>query len=1121
MILSLLRKILTMSRYLFYALLLLCTTATVLFPYNGTFAQRKSLNEIYVSLDIHEAKITEVFKEIEKSTGFSFAYNTRNIDRQKRLTVLASNESLASILQDISDQANLQFKRINENIHVSKAEVEVTAVIEEIIQDPTARAVTGKITSSEDGSALPGVNILVKGTSIGTTSDASGNYSIDVPSDNDILVFSFIGFVTQEIAVGSQSTVNVQLALDVATLAEVVVIGYGQVEAKDVTGTLVSLKSEDFNVGVIASPEQLMQGRVAGVQITSNSGEPGAINTIRIRGTSSVLGGNQPLYVVDGVPITNDDIGNSSASGAGAMPARNPLNFLNPNDIASMDVLKDASATAIYGSRGANGVVMITTKKGRSGTPKLDFSVQVGVSEISKKYDLLGRDAFLAAYERYNGAAAADALDQGANTDWQDAVLRTAISKEYGLSYGGGDKSSNYMFSAGYLDQEGIVEKSGLQRFSLRFNGDKRFINNKLLVSTSFTIAKTHDDQVPITVNSGFEGDLWGNALKQAPTNPIYDEDDPSGYFQLANTEPNPVAMLNLSDIYTNTLRALGSIAAEIEITDGLKFKTVYGFDQSSSQQRSAFSRLLNVTGIYNNGRAYIRDNNQNNNLWENYFTYERTFGTVNFTGLLGYSYQSFNTAAIGFEASRFRTDDLDIMLNNIASADQSALGGVVATNSSNVTDELQSYYGRFTASIKDKYILTATIRADGSTRFGGNNRYGIFPSGAFKWRLSEEAFIPDAFTELNMRVSYGVTGNQQFGHNLYTERWRYGGIPNTDWSINTGADNTNGGGFGPVSFENPDLKWESTAQFNIGFDFGFVDNRLTGALDFYDKNTSDLLTITYSAQPAPNPFIYLNLPANIINRGVELALAYDAIVGSDFQWNIAYNMAYNKNEVTNLNTFYNAGEINGQGLTGAYSQRIADGQPLYAFFVREFSGFDENGIAIYEGGDVQKFVDKSPLPTWNLGLTNNFKYKNFDLSIFFTGQLGQYVYSNTANAFFTAGSLANGRNTTKDVPETTEDKLNAPDVSTRFLYDASFVRLQNITLGYNFKLSSGVFQNLRLYLTGSNLAVFTDYPFQDPEVSVPKPVTLGSTPPVAVAGIDYTTYPRSRTIAFGVNATF
>ncbi len=371
------------------------------------------------------------------------------------------------------------------------------------------RTVSGKVTSTDDGSSIPGVNILEKGTSNGTVSDADGNYRISV-GDNATLVFSFVGYTSQEVVVGTQSNIAVALGSDVKALQEVVVIGYGQVEARDVTGTLVSLKSESFNPGVITSPEQLMQGKVAGVQITSNSGEPGAINTIRIRGTSSVIGGNQPLYVVDGVPITNDDIGGGMASGAGTTPARNPLNFLNPNDIASMDVLKDASATAIYGSRGANGVIIITTKKGKSGTPKLDFSFQTSVSNISKKYDLLDRNEFLNAYTKYNGASATATLDKGGNTDWQDVVTRSAISKQYGLSYGGGDKSGSYLFSTGYLDQEGVVRNSGLKRFSLRFNGDKKFMNDKLVVSTSFTVAQTHDDQVPITVNSGFEGDLWG-----------------------------------------------------------------------------------------------------------------------------------------------------------------------------------------------------------------------------------------------------------------------------------------------------------------------------------------------------------------------------------------------------------------------------------------------------------------------------------------------------------------------------------------------------------------------------------------------------------------------------------
>jgi len=608
---------------------------------------------------------------------------------------------------------------------------------------------------------------------------------------------------------------------------------------------------------------------------------------------------------------------------------------------------------------------------------------------------------------------------------------------------------------------------------------------------------------------------LIGNVLKANPTNPVYNPD--GTFFQLSNTEPNPVAMLRLGKSYTNTTRGLGNLSAEIEIIKGLKFKTVYGFDKSTSLRKGAFSRLLNVSNIYGLGRLYLNNVEINNTLWENYLNYDKTFGKIGFQGLLGYSYQSFGYATQNFELSHFRTDDPQEMINNMASSDQSLKGAVIGANSSFTTDELQSFFGRANFSLSDKYLLTVTMRADGSTRFGGNNKYGYFPSFAFKWRLSDEAFIPELFSNLSMRLGYGVTGNQQIPHNIYTDRQRY-----ANWTITSPADGVNGGGLTPVAFANPNLKWESTAQTNLGFDFGIADNKIRGSLDFYNKNTTNLLAIVYAAQPASQPFIYRNLPANIINKGVELVLEGNPIVGSDFKWTLGGNVAYNHNEVKNLNTFYNTGEINGQGLSGAYCQRIADGQPLYAFYVREFDGFDEKGIAKYKGGDVQKFVGKSPLPKVTLGINNSFVYKNLDFNFFFNGQFGQYVYSNSANAFFSAGSLANGRNTTKDVPKTTEDKLNAPDVSTRFLYNASFLRLQNASLGYTVNMKSSVISSLRITLTGQNLFVITKYPFQDPEVSINKQQTLGrDLPNIANAGIDYTTYPKARTFTLGVNATF
>jgi len=967
------------------------------------------------------------------------------------------------------------------------------------------QVVTGKVTSEDDGSPIPGVNILEKGTNNGTVTDAEGNFRVSVGA-NSTLVMSFVGYQTQEISVGSQSAVNVVLKSDVTALSEVVVVGYGSQEKRDVTGATVSLKSGDFNGGVISSPEQLIQGRAAGVQITSASGEPGGGVNIRIRGTSSVRSGNNPLFVVDGVPLSGDDTSSGVMSqGVGESAPRNPLNFLNPNDIASIDVLKDASATAIYGSRGANGVVLITTKSGKSGKPSLDYSYNVGVSTISKKFDLLKADEFIAAYTQFHDAASAAVLNKGSSTDWQDQVLRTALTQSHNFAYGAGDKSGDYRFSFGTLSQEGIVKKSDLTRYTARFNGTKKFINDRLKIGTQMTISSTRDGNVPVTTNSGFEGDLFGAALKSNPTAPVYNPD--GTLYQPGNTEPNPVAYLDLSKSYTNTLRALGNLSAEVQIVKGLSFKTVVGFDKSFSSRKTAFSRDLNASnGIYGIGRLYLNDIHVDNKLWENYFTYDAQLGSsVKLNALLGYSYQSFGYTTANNQFAKFQTSDLNLMINNYASAKTS-----VGTNSTDRTDELQSFYGRANLSIKDKYLLTATLRSDGSTRFGSGNKYGYFPSAALKWRLSDEEFVPEAFSDLNLRVGYGVTGNQEIPHNLYQERQRY-----NDYGID-GDGNINGGGLASVAFPNPDLKWESTAQFNAGFDYGILNNRVRGSVDYYHKDTKDLLIQVTSAQPAVNPFVWKNLDADVINQGVEFTLEADAVQTGDFKWTVIGNGAYNENKIENFSSLINTGTINGQGLTGAFAERIAGGQPLFAYFLREFTGYDANGITTYAGGDIQKFVGKSPLPKVTAGLTNNLRYKNFDLSIFFSGQFGQYVYSNTANAYFTAGSLANGRNVTKDIVGNGESGINAPDVSTRFLYNASFVRLQNVSLGYNIKTNISFITALRATLTGQNLFVITKYPGQDPEVNTNK--ALNGVPS---AGIDYGAYPRARTFTLGLSATF
>jgi iron complex outermembrane receptor protein len=962
------------------------------------------------------------------------------------------------------------------------------------------------------------VNVLVQGTSTGTVTDLDGNYRLNVPEGNEVLVFSSIGYVTQEININGRSTIDVELQADVQSLSEVVVIGYGTQEARDATGAVSSVKAEDFNTGVIASPEQLIQGKAAGVQITQASGEPGAGINIRIRGTSSVRSNNNPLFVVDGVPLAGDNVsGGGADAGFGSSAARNPLNFLNPNDIASIDILKDASATAIYGARGANGVVLITTKSGKAGESTLNYSANVGISNITRKYDLLNAEEFVDAYADVNNLSAGDpaleGLDLGADTDWQDEIFRTAITQNHNISYGGGNENGQYRFSLGYTDQEGIVERSSLQRLSARFNGSTSFIDDRLTISTQITISDVRDSFAPISDNAGATGDLLGMALKLNPTYPVRNPD--GTLFQRSVTEASPVAFLELGRDNANTVRALGNVTFDFAITDDLSFKTILGGDRSASTRKAGYSGDLLVQGIEGQGRATFDDIITVNTLMENYFTYDKEISSnIRMDALLGYSYQRFQRETNFIQAAGFRTTDVDIILNNLAAVDFTTGNGGIVGNSSFRVDELQSYFGRVNFDIADKYLLTASLRADGSTRFGGENKYGIFPSFAAAWRLSDEVFIPEGITDLKLRAGYGVTGNQEIPSNLYTDRQRFQGeglnVSPTGVSINNSSINT-------VAFPNPNLQWESTTQINVGVDWGVLDNRLRGSVDYYRKNTNDLLFQIFSAQPAPQPFVWRNLDADVINEGVEFTLNANVVNNANFAWEISGNAAYNENRVENFNGLVNTGDIDGQGLTGAFAQRIAGGQPLFAYFLRPFGGFDDAGQSIYPEGDVQQFVGRSPLPLWNVGLTNNFNLGNFDLSVFFTGQLGQYVYNNTANAFFTAGALAGGNNVTQDVVGNGESRANAPEVSTRFLENASFVRLQNFTLGYNFDMSDVEFlSNLRLYFTGQNVLTFTDYSGQDPEVNINKAIDG-----VPSFGIDYTPFPQARTFLLGLNVSF
>lgn len=1021
------------------------------------------------------------------------------------------------------------------------------------------KSVSGKVTDSGDGSGIPGVNILEKGTSNGTATDFDGNFTVNVGA-NATLVFSFIGYKTQEVAVGSQSSVNVRMELDVTALSEVVVIGYGSTTVKDATGAVTAVTAADFNGGVISSPEQLIQGKTAGVQITSTSGAPGAGVQLRIRGTTSIRSNNNPLFVVDGVPLSGGTQPSAPDVGFGSSADTNPLNFLNPNDIASISVLKDASATAIYGSRGANGVVIITTKNGKGKTGVFDFASSVSISSARKTYDLLGRDQFLAGVSQYGGDAVAQ--DFGANTDWQDYLLRTSVSNKQNLSYSKGLETGSIRASLGYDNQQGILENSYMKRLTGRVNGSKSLLDDKLNLdlNTTFSVVKRED---PATSgNAGFQGDILGAAYSANPTWPTDPDFNTGG-------QRSPANMLTYYQSKGNTKRILTNLSADYKLTDALTAKATYGLDLSRGDRTTLISGdAINAgNGVSGSGTGQINQNNTTNNLLELTLNYSKEVGNMNVELVGGYSVQSFRNqyywaTGKGFtDYSDFGAmeDELNAafdagdaaasaiagdgrynnwgITNDLRNAAQTSGGFVssvnfddgsfgqsyfarpsgvtlsgIGANFYDQTDFIQSYFGRGNFTFNNKLLVTATLRVDGSSKFGKDNRYGVFPSGAIAYKLHEEDFMPDLFNAFKVRVGYGIVGNQDgLGYGEYIRRERYADVGVGDTREITLP------GLSTQGSVNPGLKWEQTAQTSFGIDFGVMNDKLSGSLDYYIKNTTDLLLRRNAAQPAVASQIFDNLDATVENKGWEISLSYAAIEKTDASFTVSGNLSHNKNVLKDFGGQLDAGTIYGQGLTGAYAQRLAGGYPLFSYHLREFKGFDSAGQPI---GDEQVFVGKSALPTWNMGLSFNATYKNMDFNMYLAGQFGQYIYNNTRNGFFTAGSINNARNVTPDVLTNGESGAAEAAVSTRFLEKGDFLRMQNLTFGYNVPMKGGAIKKLRFSFNAQNLFVITDYTGLDPEVST-NPADSGLLNGLPTAGIDYAAYPRPKTFTIGLNASF
>ena len=960
------------------------------------------------------------------------------------------------------------------------------------------KTVTGKITD-EKSNPVFGASVIVKGSNTGTATDATGSFKISMPETATRLVISYVGYITMEVIVPSSNEVTVALRPESSNLTDVVVVGYGTTRRKDLTGALVSIKEKDFNKGIITSPDQLIQGKAAGVLVINNMGQPGGSTTIRIRGTSSIRSGNQPLFVVDGVPLSGGSA-RPGASGAdfGSDPG-NPLNFINPNDISGIEILKDASATAIYGSRGANGVVIITTKRGQTGTPQLDITASSGISNVLKKLEVLDGNEYRQALKDYNLTGG----DYGKTVDAWDAIARTAVTQNYNVAIGGGNENGRYRISAGYLDQQGVIETSELKKFTSNFNSSFKFLESrKLGLDINVLVTQTNEDIAPVSSYVGFTGNVIAQALQWNPTFQLRESDGSLAVYPVGGTTINPLASLEYYKDRANVNTVLASISPSYKITKELEYKFIYSVNRQVGVRKGMANRLLNLQGIQDRGYAFIGNDERTNQQITNTLSFNKQVtSSLNVNAVVGHewlTYDSRNNFESGYDFDNVGLNYYDYL----EYASQSDIG---IASYADPTTQLQSFFGRAILNYKDRYLLTGTFRADGSTRFGANNKYGYFPSVGVAWNISKENFLAGStfINNLKLRFSWGKTGNQEFPSGA---------------SLNRFVVNTSSNTFERSTFGNPDLKWETSTTTDGGIDFSVLNNRLGGTVDYFYKKTTDVLFERTLAQPSPSGKIWINLPGYILNKGLEVTLTGGIIRQKDLNWNLSGNATFLTNTVNGVvGGSYLTGELRGQGFSNVEGQRVVNGQPLNVWYLAIWEGIDKSsGQSIYTGGDpaANKFYLGSPNPKVLLGISTDVTYKAFTASFNMNGTFGQYIFNNTAATVLGIGNLGN-RNVAKSIIASAvkEAVSDAPAPSNRFLEKGNYIKLANATLSYRIGNLGKAIKNLNISLTGQNLFIITSYTGFDPEVN-----TDASFDGIPSLGVEYVPYPSARTILLGIN---
>ena len=996
------------------------------------------------------------------------------------------------------------------------------------------RTVSGKV-NGEDGNGLPGVNVVVKNTTTGTVTDIDGNYRLQVPEDANTLSFSFIGYNTVEEEINGRSTINVALTADVSQLSEVVVTGYGTQIKRELTGNIASVSGEQIEDIPVPTLEQAIQGRAAGVFIESNSGKLGQGVKVRVRGSSSVTASNQPLYVVDGIPITSQ-----SQADPGADSDTNPLADINFNDVESIEILKDASAAAIYGSRASNGVVLITTKQGQQGETNFNLNAFTGFSEPTNRREFLNTAEYVALFSE---AAANSGIDPafvenrftryGAgdpaswqipgqpgyiNTDWQDEIFRRGTVNQVNLSANGGSEKTRFYVSGSFSDQEGIIKTNRFRRYSGRLNLDHT-ATEKLLFGANFSLTRSINDRLPN--DNSFSTPVQSIAL-QPMTPPI---DPRTGELSGDYTQYyNPLLDFAYASRVTSVFRTISNVFAQYQLIPSLSFRSEFGMDLLIQNEENYFGSETARNSSAPNGLGFNRWVQVANYNTNNFFSYTPTL-TENHSveAVVGMSYQQSSTDESEVEGQEFPSS----AYKQIVSA-----ADITGGASRETAFSFLSYFARVNYAFQDRYLLTLSGRVDGSSRFGANNRYGFFPAASVGWILTDEAFLADndALSFLKLRASYGVTGNAEIDNfgplGLFTGEGGYAGVP----------------GQRPSQIANPDLKWEQTTQVDVGLDFGFVDDRLSGEIDVYLKDTRDLL-LNVNVPTTTGFITQLRNVGRLENRGVEFVLNSRNLIDA-FQWSTSLNVARNINEITDLQ---------GQVIEGGFVNRAVEGEPIGVFFAPEYAGVDPaNGDALYyvnatksDGtidrstttnyNNANRVVIGDPNPDFTAGVTNNFSYAGFELNIFFQGVFGNQIYNGggkfqSANGDFfdnqTRDQLARWQNPDDitDVPQARLFGANGTGESSRYLSDGSYVRLKTVTLGYDVPFSFIERINLtrfRVYVSGQNLLTFTDYEGWDPEVNTDYLSEGGTAGGNISQGNDFYSAPQARTITLGVNVGF